>query len=432
MEIAEEVKDILQPLRKFPGLYKPNYRRNIFQVLPTILWMTGVKTDRKSLSDDGKCRRMLENSECGDAENVVFFLIDSCGIQQFAMSKELKRLFYELGPLPLSSVFPTTTSVAITSLACGLPPQDHGVLGHKIYIEEMGALVDTLRASVANRPRDSLYRAGIDLEKMLWSRPLYSELPEEIIYAELLQWGIAKTGLSHFLGIEGITLGFVNLIDAFSMLKKLLEKYEGRKLIVQVYIHTLDSLGHKYGPYSKEFRMGLRSIEQLIVRFIRGLRGRVRDRTVIAMLSDHGQDRIDAQKIVSLTKEEAKSFDQFMVTKPGVSGRVRHFYVVEDHADEFVTAIEDRIQARCVLLSFEEVEKNLLGEVRDRGRTMARIGNYVLVPFSGCEVRVEREEPKMEPLLKQEYVSSHGSLALNEITVPFLAGRVPTIRRVLG
>ena len=431
MEKIDVARPLLRPLKDFPELYRPNFRRNVYHVLSTVFDMIGAETGRRTLFDDKRYGKVLEDNECKGAENVVLVLVDSCGIQQFALSRRFTRLFRELGSLLLSSVFPTTTSSVMASIACGVPPNDHGILGHNIYIDEVGAVVDTLRASVIDRAKDSLHYAGVNLRKLLWSKSLFSDLGEDVTYVELLQWGIARTGLSHFLGVERETLGFANLIDAFSMAKRLLGELRGQKLIVQLYVHILDSISHKYGPYSKEYRLGLRFVEQSIIRFARSLRGRIGDETTLMVISDHGQDMIDPLKRVELTREEAEAIGQYFSSKPGTSGRVRHFYVAEEYVDEFETAMRERIDGRAALLSFEEVRESLLERRGGRERIRLRMGDYVLIPLPGCEVRVKREE-EAKPLLKEEYVGSHGSLTVNELIVPLLAARIPLIKKALG
>ncbi|MFQ6084958.1 MAG: alkaline phosphatase family protein [Candidatus Bathyarchaeia archaeon] len=430
MAETKGIRDLLRPLKRAPGLYRPNHDQNLFMVLPTAFDAIGLENERRSLYHNKRCKRILEGNECRDVKNVVFVVIDSCGIAQFALSNKLKRIYNGLGSFPLSSIFPTTTSTAIASIACGLPPEKHGVVGHKIYVEEVGALVDTLRASVADKRRDSLHHAGVDLRNLMWSKPMYSDLGEGALYVELLQWGIARTGLSHFLGVESRTLGFIDLIDAFSMTKKLLKKKE-EKLIVHVYVHLLDSLGHKYGPYSKEYRLGLRRIEEDLVRFIRSLRGRIEDQTVLMVVSDHGHDLLDPEKRVEITREEIDIIGEHLRVRPGTSGRVRHFYVKESHIDEFVGFMEDRIVDRGRLLGYDEVRRELMMGVGGQDRARARIGDYVFVSYSGVDLRIKREEEAPPPILEEEYVSSHGSLTLNEIAVPFISARIPLIKQII-
>lgn len=433
MKVANIARSVLKPFKGVPRLYRPNYERNVFSVLPTAFEAVGVKTKRGSLFDNKDCRKKLEENECRGAKNVVFIMIDSCGIQQFASSNRCKRLFKELGSLALSSVFPTTTSTVVTSIACGRPPEEHGIVGHSIYIEEIGAVVDTLRASVTRKSRDSLWRAGVDLEKLVWSKPLHYDLDEEAIYVELLPWGIARTGLSHFLGVERNTVGFVNLVDAFSTAKKVLKKFKDKKVVLQVYIHELDSLGHKYGPYSKEYRLDLRRIERNIIRFIRSLRGKEQSQTVLMLLSDHGQDRLEPSKTVKFTWEEAMEIGEcFRIEPIGTSGRVRHFYVSKDRADEFVESMEERINGAGVLLSYDEVERELWKGVKNRKRARTRMGDYLFVPLSGSEIRVSRKVERPPALIEEEYVSSHGSLTLNELVVPFFAARVPIVKKLIS
>ena len=89
----------------------------------------------------------------------VLFICDALGINQLRYALEaislpsLNRLATsEFGLRQLTSVFPSTTTAALTTLHSAATPSQHGVLGHRQWMDELGALCDMLRFRTMMQP----------------------------------------------------------------------------------------------------------------------------------------------------------------------------------------------------------------------------------------------------------------------------------------
>lgn len=73
----------------------------------------------------------------------VLFLIDGLGDDQ--LSHPACSTLRDARVANLDAPFPATTTVSLATIATGLPPSQHGLLGYQLWIEEVGRVVNTIR-----------------------------------------------------------------------------------------------------------------------------------------------------------------------------------------------------------------------------------------------------------------------------------------------
>ena len=67
-----------------------------------------------------------------DAHQVVLLVIDGLGWNQLVSRQHLAPVLAASQGQPITTVAPTTTAAALTSITTGAPPGDHGVVGYRI------------------------------------------------------------------------------------------------------------------------------------------------------------------------------------------------------------------------------------------------------------------------------------------------------------
>ncbi|MFX0068585.1 MAG: alkaline phosphatase family protein [Promethearchaeota archaeon] len=415
-KFLKEAKSLIKPLKIDNSFYAPSYKRNISMVLPAALELLGFEFEgRKSLLEDRDCGKTFKTE---NPENIILLIVDSLGIDQFLKSS----IFQHIGgcgrAFPISSVFPTVTSSAIVSIHTGLTPERHGILGYKIFFKELGVIVDTLRmCTIKARWRDALVRTGIDMRSLMWGQAPYKDLEnQDIKHVMFLQEGIAGTGLSHFIADWGDMLDFGNLIDAFSLANRVIEKYDGQRLLLNIYVGSLDMLSHKYGPNSLEYKLGMEFLEKNLLRFLSSLDPKLSKKTLLLILSDHGQDEIRPEYNLIFSEEDIEDVKPFMRTQPGKSGRIIHFYPREEHQDELRSWLEEKAGDKGIILGFEDIENEILLDIADRDRVCTRVGNMVLALREGIYTRFDfKKENKRKEIIDRPMLGSHGSLSFNEM-----------------
>ncbi|WXG42618.1 MAG: alkaline phosphatase family protein [Promethearchaeati archaeon SRVP18_Atabeyarchaeia-1] len=430
--IIECDKGLVKEAEITPSLFKPNYKRCIHMVLPTALSFLGFRLPTReysSLTDTARLRRTMENNSCFDSDKVIMVVADSVGIEQFRKSSYLSNIYNETNGFQLSSVFPTITSTALASIHMATPPGIHGIFGHKIFFKELGAVVDTLKMSTLSvGARDSLIRAGIDARALTYCSSPYDLVEQQgIEHVELLEDEIAGTGLSNMIYRRQVARGFNNLIDAFSMARQALEEEKDKKVMVNLYTGILDSLSHKYGPYSEEYSIGMRFLDENIRRLVGSIRDSTAEKTTLVFLADHGQDPIDPRLEIVFSRDEIEKLGKFLRAPAGKSGRVMHFYVKDGFQEDTVHELKKKVGERGYLVTFEDAIRTFVGKTMNLKMSKMRLGDIILILKKGVNVEIRRDESQNrweEPLR-----GSHGSMTLNELLVPFISVKLSQLKK---
>jgi len=421
--------DLVEKSSFATNLFKPNYMYNVFKVMPTLLEFLGFEANNvSSLNRYSRFKKLFEQHECFNVSKVILFLVDSIGFEQIKHSSLISKLLDDGKGFLLSSVFPTITSTVITSIYTGLPPEKHGILGHKIYVREIGNVVDMLGMSTVDfRERDALCKVGVDVKVFLWSKNIFDMVKGDFVHISLRDKYIAYSGLSRLITEDRkVAVGYGNLIDLFSLARKALKEYRDKKVFMDVYIGLLDDLAHKYGPSSEEYVLGLQFLEKLIEHFVDKLDEKIQGETVIFICSDHGQVTLKNERVVKFSEDDIAMVKEWLKTRPGKSGRVLHFYVPEEHMDKLKNWLEEKIGENGVVLEFRKVANELFPEVDNLTPVEERVGNLLVTFDEGAESFVERE--KEETVLEVEFKGSHGSLILNELVVPAVFTKLDSLK----
>lgn len=78
-----------------------------------------------------------------EAPTYLLFLLDGLGDHQ--LTHQAARSLQAARQAVLDAPFPTTTSVSLASVATGLPPVAHGLLGYQLWLPEADVVANTLR-----------------------------------------------------------------------------------------------------------------------------------------------------------------------------------------------------------------------------------------------------------------------------------------------
>jgi hypothetical protein len=139
---------------------------------------------------DGSVPYSFESNkiDLSGSEKVVVFVIDALGYFNLLriMEENSFRLFSREDIRILTSVFPSTTTAALTSIFTANTPSRHGFLGYLLNIPEYGGLVNMIELTPYTQDRDNLYRAANHLRIAERSRcqrlpPHFEELREHRI-----------------------------------------------------------------------------------------------------------------------------------------------------------------------------------------------------------------------------------------------------------
>ena len=123
----------------------------IANIGPTVLRHFGVETAEAPLADDALAPALL-----GGARTIVLLVLDALGYDQLAARlaegacPQLVALLERGGGTlaPLTSVFPSTTAAALTTLHTAVSPARHGSLAFTLYLPSVGRVVNMLHFEI--------------------------------------------------------------------------------------------------------------------------------------------------------------------------------------------------------------------------------------------------------------------------------------------
>ena len=124
-----------------PGeIILPDFERySLVNLANTVLERFGLPTNHPPLP-----KELLPAKH--EVQKVVLLLIDALGYCQLVrfLDREPDSLFCRLTAhgrfMPLTSIFPSTTTASLATLHTGLTPQEHGILGYRLFLKEFGKI----------------------------------------------------------------------------------------------------------------------------------------------------------------------------------------------------------------------------------------------------------------------------------------------------
>lgn len=363
-----------------------------------------------------------------EIENVVFLLLDGFGANSIAYAKEKFGFpsfkWFERNSLitPLTSVFPSTTSTATTTLHTGLTPQEHGVIGYTSYLNEIGAVAQMLQMDPVFGRR-SIFDLGVSPETFVGAKTIHERLVDADIVSKLyISKYIVGSGLSQVTNRGADVIPILSSSDLFVKLRKNLEEERAGPSFHFAYYASPDTIAHSRGPFSEEYAAEIENVFhglylELVQKSERRTTGK--KKTALLISADHGLAQIAKQDIVDLAHHR----DLLAQLKVPPTGDSRSLFL-HAKSDKAITVITNYFETRFpnefhVIGSRDALRQGLLGRGEIKGEVVDRIGDVVIVPKGSKAV----DNSVLQP--RSEYVPGrHGGLSADEMLVPLIACRV--------
>ncbi|MXW60084.1 MAG: alkaline phosphatase family protein [Acidimicrobiia bacterium] len=337
-----------------------------------------------------------------EAKAVVLFLIDGMGWEQLQDRAELTPVLSAMEGGPITTVAPTTTTTALTSLVTGAAPGEHGLIGYQIYIQ--GQVLNALRWTAG--PKSSDARRAIVPEQIQPRPAFFGRRVPAVGRSEFQGTGFTRAHL------DGVDHKGYKLTSSIAVeVQKLVD--EGEPL-VYAYYDGPDRIAHEYGfgPYlDAEFA----EVDRLVAQILAVLPSEA----ALLVVSDHGQVMVGDNKV-----ELARDVLALTAVTSG-EARFRWLHARPGRAGELLDAATERYGRHGLVVERQQVlDEEWLGpHVGPEARS--RMGDVALVPSDP----VAFVEPKPEPRSAAggggrpvfELLGRHGSLTSAEMLIPCLA-----------
>lgn len=328
-----------------------------------------------------------------DANQVVLLVLDGLGWEQLQERASLAPTLAAMTGGPITTVAPSTTAAALTSLTTGVPPAAHGIVGYRM-LAPTGEVLNTLRWST---PAGDA-RATVPPESVQRLEPFGGRKPAVVTRAEFADSGFSR---AHLAGsrLHGWRYPSTLVVRVAGLLA------EG-ETFVYAYYPGVDSVAHElgFGPeYDAEVAAADRLVADLLATLPPG--------AALAVVSDHGQ--VDV-------RDQVVSFDPEVValtTLLSGEARFRWLHALPGLVDELVAATEHHHgKLGWVRTRDQLVAEGWLGGT-PAPDVAARLGDVALVASTDVSFLDPADTGAVHLQCR------HGSLTSAEMLVPLVAAR---------
>lgn len=325
-----------------------------------------------------------------DADQVVLLVLDGLGWEQLGARRDLAPTLSGMVGGPITSVSPSTTATALTSIATGLTPGEHGVVGYRVAVdhEVLNILRWTTPAGDA--------RERIDPHDLQPHAAFLAHRPPIVTKAEFLQSGFSGAHLSD-VRFNGYRVPSTLVVE----LRRLMRAGEP---FVYAYYDGIDKVSHEYG-LGEHYDAELASVDRLVGDVLSVLP----PDAMLVVTADHGQVEV-GNRLVTIHPDVMTH-----VSFQSGEGRFRWFHARPGRIAALLEALEEHHADTGWLRTREQTIQEGWWGPRVTDAAQQRLGDVALAAEEPVSYVDSADSGPFE------LVGRHGSLTSAEMLVPLLA-----------
>ena len=317
---------------------------------------------------------------------------------------------------PLTSVTPSTTCAALTSIWTGKSPAEHGIVGYEQWLKEYGMVANMITHAPFSFEGQvgSLRHAGFAPTEFLSSATLGSHLTQAGVGSYALQpSSLLGSGPSEMFLPNVTRIGYHSTSDLCVSLRQLIEATPNEKMFVYAYWSEVDTLSHRYGPDDERVLYEFADLSLAIQNLLFAkLSTTLRKGTLFMMAADHGQIHTEQDPHYDLRNHPNLSRRLHM--QPTGENRLIYLFIKPGQIEAVREYIERTWPNQFAILdSAYAIDTGLFGSGTVSPRLFERVGDVVLAARGSAYLWWGVKE---NPL-----VGRHGGLTPDEMLVPLLA-----------
>lgn len=325
------------------------------------------------------------------ARATVLVVLDGLGRNQLDERIAITPVLSSMDGTTITTVAPTTTATALTSLTTGLAPGEHGLIGYRI---DMGdTVLNTLRWGDARGDRRLSHPPAV-----VQSCPPFLGARVPVVgRADLESSAFTE---AHMAGVraEGWKVPSSIAVTCGSLVAS-------GENFVYAYYDGIDKVAHAYGfgaHYDAELQFADRIVGDVLAA--------VDSDTAVIVTADHGQVHV-GDRIVALDPAVAA-----LVHHQSGEGRFRWLHARKGRERDLQEACEAHADVAWVVTREQAIDEQWFGP-RVPDHVVRRMGEVALVAREAVSFD-DPDEPSAFSL-----VCRHGSMTPDEVFVPLLAAR---------
>lgn len=323
----------------------------------------------------------------------MLLVLDSLGWMQLEERRDAAPTLSAMAGGPATTVAPSTTAAALTSITTGVPPGEHGIVGYRFAVG--GGVLNALRWTVNGSDHRDIATPSVVQEAEPFGGGSWDVISQRQFRNSALTEAYLGDGPYH---------GYDHPSSIAAIAAERVRAGDAR---VYAYYDGLDHVAHIHGISGAHFRTELAFCDWLVGQLLRQLP----TGTALVVTADHGQ--IDAPDLLPVG-------DEVLALTRGRSGepRFRWLHARPGATNELAAAAREAHGAHAWIRTQEQViDEGWFGpNVTQAARS--RLGDVALVAHApvGFEDPDERYSDRL--------FGRHGSLTEAEMLVPVLSAIV--------
>jgi hypothetical protein len=405
-------------------------------VTPTVLSLFGVKSERPRIPRDA-----FGDVEVDSPERVILIVLDGFGYREWqnqASEGFVKAMTTKGHTRPITTVFPSTTAAALTSLSTGLTPQEHGLPEWFVYFRELSMIIATLPFSPMGDPgRDTLWRTT-DPRILFKGETVYRMLAREGIPSQsFVNRNIAETAYSTTSLMGSEMNSYSSSSDLMAMVRRKVEVATSPAFFY-VYWSYVDTIEHKFGPNTDESSLEAALISYSIQKgLVEKLDSSVAQKTLVIVTADHGQINVAPKATVYLNRYRklVKNFERSESGKKILpAGSPRDVFLhLGTNSDAMKEYLEKKLEGKATVLGTEEsIRMGLFGINKPQRNFRDRVGNLLILPHKKDTIWYDHTKEtgrrRRAPNGRFDLLGHHGGLSEDEMKIPLGVARLADLR----
>ncbi|USZ76629.1 alkaline phosphatase family protein [Halorussus vallis] len=364
-----------------------------------------------------------------DVRNVAVVLLDGFGYDHWKRRHERHDLLADLTErgtvTPLTSIYPSETAAAITTMHTGRQPVEHGNLGWFQHLggPDDGVVVQTLPFTTLDDEPVGEAFGDASPERIFEGDTLYRRLAASGVDPHVVHPAAIEGGAYSNRSLRGATTTpYENVAEMALRVRQTLEAADD-PTYVYGYVPHLDAAGHAHGNDSPEYRAQIGMVADCLRReLVERLDPETARETLLIVTADHGQVDTSPEENVDLGElgvEEFLARDADGEPIRAVGGpRNLQFHTRPGET----AALAERLAEAAPVRTFDAEtlrDRGLFGDREPSATFERRRPDLVAVPERGM---LWYDDGHFE------HVGMHGGLHPTEMLVPFGAVRLDELQ----
>ena len=302
----------------------------------------------------------------------------------------------------VTSVYPSTTTAALTTYYSGKPPYETGWIAWSQYFKEYGRALDMLSHNESyfveplKKPKIDVFKTIVNYETVF--EKIEKASPDVKAFEVMPEYSDRRSKRT----VKA------DDIDEMIMAIEYICEMPSKKFVM-AYSDKPDALLHKFGASSDEAKEFIIDAEKKIKEMCE----RLPEDTLVVVSADHGHKDIEQ----AYTLLDYPEILECLVMPASLESRVLTFLVKDNMKKEFEERFNKIFKDKFWLMTTEEfLEKNFLGFGEKHPKIDEFLGNYMALSTGGSIIRLETFLVEGKKVKK----STHCGLSKDEMEVPVI------------